>query len=107
MEVLYSAADIVVSRCGASTLAEVSFYGLPAILIPHPQGGSHQRENAVYFQERGAAVVFNQSSFSFEDFKAKLEELILNRDLRQAMGESASAINLGVNFEDFCTANYI
>ncbi len=86
MEVPYSAADLVVCRSGASTLGEISFYGLPSILIPHPQGGAHQKENALYFKERGAAFVCLQSDFSFNDFSRKLKELILDEDLRRRMG---------------------
>jgi UDP-N-acetylglucosamine--N-acetylmuramyl-(pentapeptide) pyrophosphoryl-undecaprenol N-acetylglucosamine transferase len=106
MEVLYSAADIVVSRSGASTLGEISFYGLPAVLIPHPQGGAHQKENAFYFKERGAAFVYLQNNFSFEEFSGKLQELIHNEDLRRTMGNAAGAINLGATFESFCATTH-
>jgi UDP-N-acetylglucosamine--N-acetylmuramyl-(pentapeptide) pyrophosphoryl-undecaprenol N-acetylglucosamine transferase len=46
MEILYSAADIVISRAGASTLGEISHYQLPSILIPHPRAGGHQKERS-------------------------------------------------------------
>ena len=105
IQVLYSAADIVVSRAGANTLGEIAFYRVAPILIPHPQGGAHQKENAFYFQRKGAASVFLQNNFSFQEFKDKLEELITNSDLRLAMQGKLSTINLGVNFEDFCNSN--
>jgi UDP-N-acetylglucosamine--N-acetylmuramyl-(pentapeptide) pyrophosphoryl-undecaprenol N-acetylglucosamine transferase len=102
MEVLYSAADVVIARAGASTLAEISYYGLPAILIPHPKGGGHQKENAFYFQKKGAAFVHFERDFSFQDFSETLRRLICDNNLRQAMEVNANTIKLGVSFEDFC-----
>lgn len=43
---LYSVADVVVSRAGAGTIAEVKQFGCPAILIPYPHAGEHQKYNA-------------------------------------------------------------
>jgi len=51
------AADLVVSRAGASTLSEVSAIGIPMLLIPYPYAGGHQRLNAGPYQSAGAAIV--------------------------------------------------
>lgn len=106
MELLYSAADVIISRAGASALGEISYYGLPSVLIPHPAAGGHQRENAFYFKNRGAAFVHLQSDFSFENFKSLLERLICDNDLRESVKEKARGIKLGVSFEDFCGSSY-
>ena len=51
------AADLVVSRAGASTLSEVSAIGIPMVLIPYPFAGGHQRLNVAPYESAGAAIV--------------------------------------------------
>ena len=102
MEVLYSAADIVVSRSGANTLGEISNYGLASVLIPHPQPSGHQKENALHFKKRQAAFVHFQDEFSFENFSNSLNKLIYDVDLRGELKKKAGGIKLGVDFEEFC-----
>lgn len=55
MENLYSAADLVVSRAGATTIAELTSLGLPAIFVPYPFAGGHQKENARVVVHSGGA----------------------------------------------------
>lgn len=57
-----NAADVVVVRSGASTLGELPDTGLPGVLIPYPHAGAHQRLNAAFLAERGAAVVLDDAA---------------------------------------------
>ncbi|MBD5259113.1 MAG: undecaprenyldiphospho-muramoylpentapeptide beta-N-acetylglucosaminyltransferase [Barnesiella sp.] len=58
MDLVYRAADVIVSRAGASTISELQLVGTPAILIPSPNvAEDHQRKNALALVERDAAVM--------------------------------------------------
>jgi UDP-N-acetylglucosamine--N-acetylmuramyl-(pentapeptide) pyrophosphoryl-undecaprenol N-acetylglucosamine transferase len=106
METLYSASDIVIARSGASTLAEIAYYKLPSILIPHPAAGGHQKENALYFATREAGYVYYQENFIFDDFKRTAQKLLEDRELRQRIRANLNDIKIGISFEDFCKNTY-
>jgi UDP-N-acetylglucosamine--N-acetylmuramyl-(pentapeptide) pyrophosphoryl-undecaprenol N-acetylglucosamine transferase len=62
MELVYSAADVVVARAGAATLTEIAAFGLPAVLVPYPQAANnHQWHNARVFERAGAAQIVEQN----------------------------------------------
>lgn len=65
MALVLSAADLVVSRAGAGTLAELVRCETPAVLVPYPQAADdHQRANAEFFARQGGGVVVAQSRLS-------------------------------------------
>lgn len=75
MSTVYSAADAVMCRAGASTLAEIAALGIPAIVVPWSQSADgHQLKNAEIFSEMTGAPVLPENS-SHDDFIAALAQL--------------------------------
>ncbi len=60
----FSCASLVLSRAGASTLGELPYYGLPAILVPYPFAWRYQKVNAEYLVKNGAAVMIENAALS-------------------------------------------
>ena len=70
----YAAADLVVARAGASTLAELSATATPALLVPYPHAtADHQARNAAVFARGGAARVLPDGDLSAERLRAELD----------------------------------
>jgi UDP-N-acetylglucosamine--N-acetylmuramyl-(pentapeptide) pyrophosphoryl-undecaprenol N-acetylglucosamine transferase len=70
-------ADIVVSRAGATTLAELAALGIPAILVPFPAAADdHQRKNAEVLVRAGAAVMFEQRAIATPEGRRALVDAI-------------------------------
>ncbi len=61
MNYAYSVADIVLSRAGASSIAEIIHFGLPSVLIPYPFAGAHQVENARVLSGKGASFFLEEN----------------------------------------------
>ncbi len=101
MPLLYSAADLVLARAGALTLANISFYDLASILIPYPEAEGHQSLNAAYLREKGAAVVFLQNNFNFNDFNSCLEKLIWNNSFREKIEQNVKKVDIEKINKDF------
>ncbi len=77
---LLSAADLVVSRAGAGTIAELARCGTPAVLVPFPQAADdHQRANAAFFERQGGGVVVEQASLC--NLTTEVVDLIFNEAL--------------------------
>jgi UDP-N-acetylglucosamine--N-acetylmuramyl-(pentapeptide) pyrophosphoryl-undecaprenol N-acetylglucosamine transferase len=83
-----AAADLAVCRAGASVLGELPATGTPAILVPLPQTAVHQRENAEYLADRGAAVILDDRSVDSE-LGMLIYDLLTDRPRLAAMTHEA------------------
>lgn len=85
-----AAADIVVCRAGASTIAELCVAGRPALLVPYPHAADdHQRVNAEALSAAGAAFVVEDRDLDGPRLAATLATLAGDPARRQAMGQAA------------------
>jgi UDP-N-acetylglucosamine--N-acetylmuramyl-(pentapeptide) pyrophosphoryl-undecaprenol N-acetylglucosamine transferase len=86
-------ADFVVSRAGATTLAELTAAGKPAVLIPLPTAADdHQRKNAEVLARAGAAEVLDQRTLTGDQLADRIFALAGDPARRDAMGRAARAL---------------
>ncbi len=84
------AADLVICRAGATTLAEVSALGRPSILVPLPTAtDDHQRKNAAVLEKAGAAVVIDERTLDGARLADAVVALAGNRERRAHMSSAA------------------
>ncbi|MCK9294904.1 MAG: undecaprenyldiphospho-muramoylpentapeptide beta-N-acetylglucosaminyltransferase [Desulfobulbaceae bacterium] len=87
---LYRRADLVVSRAGATTLAEITAFGLPMMLIPYPfAADDHQRKNGEYLVQGGAALMFTQEELTEQRLAGEISALLADEQRRRQMGQAA------------------
>ncbi len=79
-----AAADLVVSRAGASSLGEYPLFGLPAILVPYPHAWRYQKVNADYLTRRGAAIILQDHRLN-DELLSTLNVLMENPNKLKAM----------------------
>lgn len=92
MDAAYAASDLVIARAGASTLAEVARCGKPAILMPYPYAGGHQRANARAAEATGGAVVLDEATTNAERLLAAVRRLLADRGMRARMGAAITQL---------------
>ena len=85
------AADLVISRAGASTLGEFPAVGLPAVLVPGPFAGLHQALNANYLAQHQAAVVVDNADLR-DKLKPTVIDLITNEEKLEAMRQASQSL---------------
>lgn len=94
IEKAYSLADLVICRAGATTLAEISAYGLPAILVPYPYATQdHQGINAKIYKREGAAISILEKDLSGEKLGHVLLDLLKNKDQLGIMAKKSRKLS--------------
>lgn len=80
MNYVYSAADLAISRAGATTMAELIFFGLPAIIIPYPFAYQHQIANAKLLVKNQAAILIEDRDLNVLTLRDIIVNLLNNHD---------------------------
>ena len=93
MEEVYSAADLVVARAGAASLAEFAGFSLPGILIPFPYAADdHQTRNAEIYAHADAAILLKQSDLTGESLARSIRELMQDPQRLQQMAANCARL---------------
>jgi len=104
MDLAWSAADLVVCRSGAATIAEQIAFEVPGILIPFPQAtDDHQTKNALFVEAQvGGAVMCSEKELDVEHMKNIMKEM-LDKTRLEAMHASILAFKQGDHKTDLCS----
>ncbi len=92
MELAYAVADLIVARAGATTVAEVTVCGLPAMLIPYPYATArHQEANARALQRAGGATIVMDDALSGDLLAGRIADLVDDRERLRRMADRSAA----------------
>jgi UDP-N-acetylglucosamine--N-acetylmuramyl-(pentapeptide) pyrophosphoryl-undecaprenol N-acetylglucosamine transferase len=88
MDLIYAAADFVISRAGASSVSELCLVGKPTIFIPSPNvAEDHQTKNAKAIVDKNGALLIKESELD-EKFEAIFNKLIHDENLQKNLSEN-------------------
>lgn len=89
----YAASDLVVSRAGAMTIAEITACGLPAVLIPLPTAaGNHQEHNARSLESAGAATMILERDLTSPVLENEIINIVTSADILSVKAESSKKL---------------
>ncbi|WP_445227822.1 undecaprenyldiphospho-muramoylpentapeptide beta-N-acetylglucosaminyltransferase [Corynebacterium sp. H128] len=95
MDLAYAVADLVVSRAGAMTVAEVTAAEIPALYVPLPHGNGEQALNAMPVVEAGGAQLIDDAELTGEKLAESVIALLRDDDLRSHMIRAAQSTGFG------------
>lgn len=91
----YGAADLVLSRAGASSLTELAHAGLPSVLVPYPHAADdHQTRNAEVFAAAGAARLVQERELDEEKLAAVVISILGDLQTRAGMAQAARGLDV-------------
>lgn len=100
----FAAADLAVCRAGASTIGELPYFGLPAIMVPYPHAWQYQHQNAEYLVNKGGAEIIEDKNLSMELYR-KIIKIISDRQKLESMRKNMQ--NLAVVDAEQSIANLL
>ena len=93
MAEIYSQADLIVSRAGATTIAELTVFHKPVILVPFPYAAdNHQEINGQLLVEAGAGIMFRQADLTGEKLGLEIKRVLGDKNLLAEMAENSGKV---------------
>ncbi|MCF7561010.1 undecaprenyldiphospho-muramoylpentapeptide beta-N-acetylglucosaminyltransferase [Sabulilitoribacter multivorans] len=94
MDFAYAAADIIISRAGASSVSELCIVGKPVIFVPSPNvAEDHQTKNAMSIVNNNAALIINEEDLD-ADFENKFSQLVASPEKQKELGNNIKSLAL-------------
>ena len=94
MDLLFAAADVIVSRAGASSVSELAIVGKPVIFIPSPNvAEDHQTKNAKSITDKNAAILLKEADLDTQ-FQEQILRLLTNEQVAEALSQNIKALAL-------------
>lgn len=92
MDLVYAAADVIISRAGASSVSELAIVGKPTIFIPSPNvAEDHQTKNAKAIADKNGAVLIKESELDIR-FEDVFSEIVQNEELQRELSENIKSL---------------
>ena len=103
MPTVMAAADVIISRAGASSCSEIAASGTPCVLIPSPNvTDNHQEKNARALEAQGAAVVLLEKDCTAQRLYEEISDLLENTQRYKAMEKALYAVAVPDSAERLC-----
>ena len=103
MPTIMAAADVIISRAGASSCSEIAASGTPCVLIPSPNvTDNHQEKNARALEAQGGAVVVLEKDAAPQRVYEEITALLADKDRYHAMGKALYGISVPDSAERLC-----
>ena len=103
MPTVMAAADLVMCRAGASTLAELTYMGKPVIIVPSPNvTNNHQEKNARVLENAGGAKVLLEGEFDAESMLALVKELLSDKTRLENMSAAMRSLSVDDATDKIC-----
>ena len=94
MNKAYAAADVIISRAGASSVSELCVVGKPVIFIPSPNvAEDHQTKNAKSIADQSAAILIKESDLD-EAFESQFTDLLISKEKKEKLSKNIKALAL-------------
>ncbi len=88
-------ANLIVTRAGASSIAEITAIGLPAIFVPSPYvTGNHQMKNAKALEKEGAGIVLKEEEFSYQTLLPFIDQILTDQKVYQKMKKASHKMSV-------------
>jgi UDP-N-acetylglucosamine--N-acetylmuramyl-(pentapeptide) pyrophosphoryl-undecaprenol N-acetylglucosamine transferase len=92
----YIISHLAVSRAGAVTVAELTSFGIPAVFVPYPHAGGHQKTNASVLMDKGFAAIIEEDVLTSDKLKDAVI-LLKDKKIKEARTLSSAEVNANVS----------